>query len=107
MRRATEQATISLTDGFTATTDANLVSPEGVSVGRNRSWGNVLAAGAAYQLDLLTTVRGGGSWAVQRFERSELDSSDVYRANVWLDRTLTRQVRGSVGYQIWVFNIKD
>jgi hypothetical protein len=106
MWRATEQLTLTLTDGFTATTDTNLVSPEGVSVGRNRSWGNVLAAGAAYQLDLLTTVRGGGSWAVQRFERSELDSSDVYRANVWLDRTLTRQLRGSVGYEFGFFDIK-
>ena len=106
MWRATEQLTLTLTDGFTATTDTNLVSPEGVSTGRNRSWGNVLAAGAAYQLDLLTTVRGGGSWAVQRFERSELESSDVYRANVWLDRTLTRQLRGSVGYEFGYFDIK-
>ena len=106
MWRATEQLTLTLTDGFTATTDTNLVSPEGVSTGRNRSWGNVLAAGAAYQLDLLTTVRGGGSWAVQRFERSELESSDVYRVNVWLDRTLTRQLRGSVGYEFGYFDIK-
>ena len=106
MWRATEQLTLTLTDAFTATTDTNLVSPEGVSTGRNRSWGNVLAAGAAYQLDLLTTVRGGGSWAVQRFERSELESSDVYRVNVWLDRTLTRQLRGSVGYEFGYFDIK-
>ena len=106
MWRATEQLTLTLTDAFTATTDTNLVSPEGVSTGRNRSWGNVLAAGAAYHLDLLTTVRGGGSWAVQRFERSELESSDVYRANVWLDRTLTRQLRGSVGYEFGYFDIK-
>ena len=106
MWRATEQLTLTLTDGFTATTDTNLVSPEGVSTGRNRSWGNVLAGGAAYHLDLLTTVRGGGSWAVQRFERSELESSDVYRVNVWLDRTLTRQLRGSVGYEFGYFDIK-
>jgi hypothetical protein len=106
MWRATEHLTLTLTDGFTATTDTNLVSPEGVSTGRNRSWGNVLAGGAAYQLDLLTTVRGGGSWAVQRFERSELESSDVYRVNVWLDRTLTRQLRGSVGYEFGYFDIK-
>jgi hypothetical protein len=106
MWRATEQLTLTLTDGFTATTDTNLVSPEGVSTGRNRSRGNVLAGGAAYQLDLLTTVRGGGSWAVQRFDRSELESSDVYRVNVWLDRTLTRQLRGSVGYEFGYFDIK-
>src|SRR5207237_9060559 len=81
MWRATEQLTLTLTDGFTATTDTNLVSPEGVSTGRNRSWGNVLAAGAAYHLDLLTTVRGGGSWAVQRFQRSEREGPAEHRAN--------------------------
>ena len=106
MWRATEQLTLTLTDGFTATTDTNLISPEGVSVGRNRSWGNVLGGGAAYQLDPLTTIRGGGSWAVQRFDRSELEDSDVYRINVWLDRTLTRQLRGSVGYEFGYFDIQ-
>jgi hypothetical protein len=106
LSRVTEQLTLTLTDGFTATTNTNLVSQESVATGRNRSWGNVLAGGAAYQLDLLTTVRGGGSWAVQRFERAELESSDVYRVNVWLDRTLTRQLRGSVGYEFGYFDIK-
>jgi hypothetical protein len=75
MWRVTERLTLNLTDGFSATTDTNLISPEGVSVGRNRSWGNVVAAGAAYKLDEFTTVRGGGSWAVQRFTRGELDDS--------------------------------
>src|SRR5947207_5855265 len=43
MWRATERLTLTLTDGLTATTDTNLISPEGVSVGRNRSWSNTLA----------------------------------------------------------------
>jgi len=106
MWRITERLTVNLTDGFTATTNTNLISPEGISVGRNRSWGNVLAGGVAYQLDELTTVRGGGSWAVQRFERSELDDSDVYRINAGLERTLTRQVRGRVGYEFAYFDIE-
>jgi hypothetical protein len=106
MWRATERLTLNLTDGFTATTDTNLISPAGVSVGNNRSWGNVLAGGAAYQLDNLTTVRGGASWAVQRFERSELDDSDIYRINAGLDRTLTRQLRGLVAYEFGYFDIE-
>jgi hypothetical protein len=38
MWRATERLTLTLTDGFTATTDTNLISPEGVPVGRDRSF---------------------------------------------------------------------
>jgi len=106
MWRVTEQLTVTLTDGFTATTNTNLLSPEGISVGRNRSWANALGAGVSYKLDELTTVRGGGSWAVQRFERSELDDSDVYRVNVGLDRTLTRYLRGLVGYEFAYFDIE-
>jgi hypothetical protein len=107
MWRATERLTLTLTDGFTATTDTNLISPEGVSVGRNRSFGNVLAAGAAYQIDDFTSVRGGASYAAQRFDRSALDNSDVYRVNVGLDRTLTRQLRGTLGYEFGYFDIEN
>jgi hypothetical protein len=106
MWRATEHLTLTLTDGFTATTDTNLISPEGVSVGRDRSFGNVLAGGAAHQTEDFTTVRGGASYAVQRFERTELDDSDVYRINVGLDRALTRQLRGTIGYDFGYFDIQ-
>jgi hypothetical protein len=106
MYRATEQLTLSLTDGFTANTDTNLISPEGVSTGRNKSWGNTLGAGAAYQFDEFTTGRVGGSWAVQRFQRDELDESDVYRANLGLERALTRQLRGTTGYEFAYFDIE-
>ena len=51
-------------------------------------------------------MRGGASYAVQRFSRGELDDSDVYHANLFLDRTLTRYVRGSVGYDFGYFDIE-
>jgi len=106
MWRLSEQLTVTLTDGFTATTDTNLIAPEGVSVGRNRSWGNALAGGATYKLDDFTSVRGGASWALQRFSRSELDDSDVYHGNLFLDRALTRQLRGTVGYDFGYFDVE-
>jgi hypothetical protein len=106
MWRASERLTLTLADAYTATTDTNLISPSGVSVGRNRSWGNALSGGAAYKLDDFTAARGGASYAVQRFSRSELDDSDVYHANLFLDRTLTRHVRGSVGYDFGYFDIE-
>jgi len=105
--RATERLTLTVTDAFNASTDTNLIAPQAASVGgRNRAWGNTLAAGAAYQLDERTTVRGGGSWGTQRFARDELDDSDVYRANAFLDRQLTRTVRGTVGYDFAYFDIE-
>jgi hypothetical protein len=106
MWHATERLTLTLTDGFTATTDTNLIAPEGVSVGRDRSFGNVLAGGAAYKLDEFTTLTGGASYALQRFSREELDDSDVYRINVGLDRQLTRQLHGLIGYEFAYFNIQ-
>ena len=106
MWRASERLTLTLADAYTATTDTNLISPAGVSVGRNRSWGNALSGGAAYKLDDFTAVRSGASYAVQRFSRGELDDSDVYHANLFLDRTLTRYVRGSVGYDFGYFDIE-
>ena len=106
MWRASERLTLTLADAYTATTDTNLISPAGVSVGRNRSWGNALSGGAAYKLDDFTAMRSGASYAVQRFSRGELDDSDVYHANLFLDRTLTRYVRGSVGYDFGYFDIE-
>jgi len=104
--RATERLTLSLTDNFSASTDTNLVSPSGVSVGRNRSWGYSLGPGVAYQLDERTTVRGGGSWTVQRFDRSDLDDSDIYRVNAALDRTLSRRLTGTVAYEFAYLDVE-
>jgi hypothetical protein len=104
--RATERLTLTATDAFTATTDTNLISPAGVSVGRNRSNGNTLAAGAAYQINEFTTVRGGASYALQRFSRNDLDDSDIYRASIFLDRKLTRYLTGSIGYDFGYLDIQ-
>jgi len=104
--RVSERLTLTASDTFNATTDTNLVGPEGVSTGRNRSWGNNLAAGASYRFDERTSVHGGASYGLQRFESKDLDASDVYRADIGLDRTLTRQLTGTVAYQFGSFDIE-
>ena len=106
MWKASERLTLTASDAFAATTDTNLISPAGVSVGRNRSYGNTLTGGAAYQLDEFTGVRGGASYALQRFSRSDLDDSDIYRANIFLDRKLTRYFTGTVGYDFAYLDIE-
>lgn len=104
--RATERLTLTVNDTFNATTDTNLIAPEGVSTGRDRSWGNNLAFGASYRLDERTSVRGGASYGLQRYNSEDLHDSDVYRADVGIDRTLTRQLTGSLGYQFGYFDIQ-
>lgn len=64
MWRATEHLTLNLTDTFSASTDTNLISPAGVSAGRNRSWGTRSRQASPTQLDERTTLRGAGSWSV-------------------------------------------
>jgi hypothetical protein len=104
--RPTEQLSLTLTDAFTFTTDTNLISSENVSTGRNRSWSNALAGGAAFRLSPFTTVRGGASYVIQRFDASDLEDSDVYRINVGVDRALTRFLTGTLDYEFAYFDIE-
>ena len=105
MWRATEQLTFTLTDVFTAATDTNVLASESVATGRDRSWSNTLGGGAAYRIDPFTTVRGAASYSVLRFNDEDLQDSDVYRAEVGLDRALTRFLTGTVAYQFAYFDI--
>jgi hypothetical protein len=107
MWRPTEQLTLTLTDVFAFSTDTNLISPEGVSTGRDRSWSNSLGGGVAYRLDTLTTVRTAASWTTQQYNAEELQDSDVYRIDVGLDRSLTRFLTGTVAYQFGYFDIDE
>jgi len=104
--RATEQLTLNITDNFTLSPDTNLISPQGVAVGRNRSWSNTLSGGAAYQIDERTSIRGGASYTVQRYSDDDLVDSDVYRATIGVERALTRYFRGTVGYEFGYFDIE-
>jgi hypothetical protein len=104
--RPTDQLTLTLVDGFTFSTDTNLISPEGVSTGRDQAWSNTLRGGIAYRFDPRTTLRGGASYTVQRYEAGELEDSDVYRADVALDRVLSRFLTGTVAYEAAYFDIE-
>jgi long-subunit fatty acid transport protein len=104
--RVNPQLTLTLADTFAFSTDTNLVATETVSTGRDRAWSNTLAGGAAWQFDRLTALRGGLGWTVERFDSSEAQDSDVYRADVSLDRRLTPRLTGSAGYQFAYFDIE-
>ena len=105
--RPTEQLTLTATDAFAMSTDTNLISSENVSTGRNRAWSNALGGGIAYRLSPLTTVHGAASYVVQRYSASDLQDSDVYRADVGLDRAFSRFLTGTLAYEVGYFDIRQ
>lgn len=104
--RVNPQLTLTLSDTFTYDADTNLIAPEGVSVGRDQAFANTLSGSVAWLVEPRTTLRGGASWNVQRFDREDLFDSDVYRADVTAERALTTRLSGSLGYEIAYFDIE-
>ena len=99
--------TLSLTDTFIFSTDTNLIARENVATGRDRSSSNTLGAGASYQLTEFWSLRGGASYTLERFSRSGLEDSDVYRANVGVDRRLSSRLTVGAGYEFAYFDIDN
>jgi hypothetical protein len=98
--------TLTLTDALIVSTDTNLIATEGVATGRDdAALSNVLAVGAAWQFAPLWLLRGDASWATERFDRRDLVDSDVYRVGPTLERRLTPQLTGDIGYEFGYFDI--
>jgi hypothetical protein len=104
--RVTPHVTLTLIDTFIFSTDTNLISRENVSSGRDRAFGNTLAGGVSWQVDPVWRLRGYGAWTAERFKSADLFNSDVYRASLFADRQLTREVSGTAGYEFGYFDIE-
>jgi hypothetical protein len=104
--RPTEQLTLTLLDTFLMTTNTNLISPEGVAAGGNRAWSNALRGGVGYRLTPFTTLRGGGSYTVQRYDSAALEDADIYTADVAVDRVLSPNLTGTLAYEAGYFDIE-
>jgi hypothetical protein len=98
--------TLTLTDAFIFSTDTNLISREAVATGRDRALSNALAASAAWQFAPLWLLRGEASWTTERFQRQDLQDSDVYRIAVTTERRFSRQLTGDLGYEFGYFDIE-
>ena len=99
--------TLSLTNAFIFSTDTNLISREQVATGRDRSLSNVLGIGASYQLTEFWSVRGGASYTLERFSGSGLQDSDVYRADVGVDRRVSSRLTVGAGFEFGYFDIDN
>ncbi len=104
--RASPRLTLTLTDAYIASLNTNLVSTSGVATGRSRAWSNTVTPGAAWQVTPLTALRLSGTYVAQRFEQRDLDASDVYRANVTIERRLTRRLSGTAGYEFAYLDVE-
>jgi hypothetical protein len=99
--------TVSVTDALIYSFDTNLIAREGVSTGRNRSFGNALGAGLAWQFDPLWTLRSGASWTLERFSgQGRGQDSDVYRVNVGVDRRISSVLTVGAGYELGYFDVQ-
>jgi predicted porin len=103
--RVDPRTTLTLADTFTLDTNTNVVGTSDVATGRDRAWSNALALGASWAADPRTTLRGGLTWTVQRYDSAALIDSDVYRLTVGADRVLTPRLTGAVSYELAFFNI--
>src|SRR5207253_10038098 len=66
--RVNPQFAVSLLDGFRFTTGINVLAPEGVVTGFDKSWSNTIKPGASLKLDQFTELRGSAAWTTTRFE---------------------------------------
>lgn len=105
--RVDPRLTLTLADAFSFSTDTNLIAAEGVATGRDRSWSNTVTPGAIWRYDRLTRLRAAGSYTLQRFERADLQESDVYRIEAAVDRDLTPRLQGTLAYQFGYFDIEE
>src|SRR5262249_39723073 len=103
--RAAETLTLSLDEAFFLSHDTHLATAEGVGTGRELSYSNSLTPGLAWKFDPRTTLRVSGNYTLERFDNDELHDSDVYRADVVVERDLTRRITGLVGYNFSYFDI--
>lgn len=97
--RVDPRLTLTASETFIFSRDTFQVATESVSTGRDQSFSNALALGAAFQADQRTVLRAGGSWTAQRYEDEEQIDSDAYRLLAGVDRAFTARLTGIAEYE--------
>ncbi len=105
--RVNPALTLTLVEGFFASTDTNLVSSQSVSTGRNASWSNSITPGVSYQLDRQNTLRSLFNYTVLRYSGSGNFDSDAFRFEPSFDHIFSPRLTGTLGYKFGYFDIHD
>jgi hypothetical protein len=98
--RVSPELTLTASDSFLLSNYTNLVSAQGISTGRQRSWSNTFAPGAVWQMTRLNSLEIGGSYSTLRYEdQGPGNDSDTYQARGILSHSFTPRLSGNIGYE--------
>jgi len=97
--RLTPGLTLTASDAFILSNYTNLVSAQGISTGRQKSWINTFNPGATWQMTGLDSLDIGGSYSVLRYQNQGGGvDSDTYQIRGIVNHTFTPRLSGNIGY---------
>ena len=105
--RVSPALTLTLLEGYFASTDTNVVSREGVATGRGTAWSNSFTPGVAYQLDRRNTIRALANYTVLRYSDPQAFDSDAFRIEPSFDHIFSPRLTGTLGYKFGYFDVHD
>jgi hypothetical protein len=98
--RLTPGLTVSATDAFVASNYTNVVSAQGISTGRQKSWSNAFSPGLTWQMTQVDSVAIGGNYTALRYEgQGTGEDSDTLAARVTETHAFTARLTGNIGYE--------
>lgn len=99
LHRLGPRLTLTLNESFIETNNSNLISQEGIAVGRRKSRSNTLSPGLTWQFAPQTSLRAGLSYQIQRFDGEGAFDSNTYGIYADLNHDFTARLTGSLGYE--------
>jgi len=106
--RLTSELTFTVSDWFVLGNYTNLVSAQGISTGRQKSWSNTFVPGATWQMTRLDSLAISGSYSVLRYEGQGAGiDSDTYGARGVLSHAFTPRFSGNIGYEFTYLDDKS
>ncbi|MGH2670299.1 MAG: hypothetical protein ACRDH5_14480, partial [bacterium] len=104
--RVDPRLTLTLSEVFVENHNSNLVTEEGIAVGRRTARSNVLSPGLTWQFSPRTALSAGFSYQLQRFDGEDAIDSDVYRLNADVNHDFTARLTGSLGYEVRYIDVQ-
>jgi hypothetical protein len=106
--RLTPGLTLTASDLFLLSNYTNLVSAQGISTGRQKSWRNSFVPGATWQMTRLDSLEVAGNYSALRYEgQGGGVDSDTYVARGVLSRAFTPRLSGNIGYEFTYLDEKS
>ena len=98
--RLNPQLTLTLSEVFVESNDSNVVTAEGIAVGRRKARSNTFNPGLLWQFTPLTALRVNASYVLSRYDGVDAVNSDIYRAAADVEHAFTQRLTGIAGYEL-------